>query len=242
MASPQQSLKVKRIVWTCAITSITAVGAIYGAGLKTQGEHKKEIRKVREATLSERISHLEQQRGALVAKRIGLEKKIKEAGMRRDGATVEESTRGMERRRGEGVRVTMEDNLKVVGMGAEVDEICLHGSGPRRASGASFHSIDSIYGGKPPNPHSSLRSMALRSVTVKEHTFQMHWLRREGSDEKRYHELQICGGCSPPQRTAHPLLQIPGLLPYRPRSRPGISLLLLIGSAAATPLHLQIRG
>ncbi|KAI9644372.1 hypothetical protein NHQ30_007729 [Ciborinia camelliae] len=132
MATPQSSLKIKRIVWTGAIASITVVGTIYGAGLKTQGEHEQQIRKVREATLSERISHLEEQRGILVAKKMGLEKKIEEAGMRRNGATVEESTRGMERKRGEGVRLTMEenrvprvsmeDNFRVVGTGAEVAE------------------------------------------------------------------------------------------------------------------------
>ncbi|KAF7853237.1 hypothetical protein EAF04_010739 [Stromatinia cepivora] len=131
MSTPQQALKIKRIIWTGAIASVTVVGTIYGAGLKTQGEHKQQIRKIHEATLSERIAHLEEQRGVLVGKRMGLEKKIEEARMRRNGATVEESMRGMERRRGEGVRptmepqtprVTVEDNLRVVGMEAEVEE------------------------------------------------------------------------------------------------------------------------
>ena len=53
--------------------------------------------------------------------------------MRRNGATVEESTRGMERKRGENVgltmegerkatRVDMEDNLRVVGVETEIEE------------------------------------------------------------------------------------------------------------------------
>ncbi|CAD6445629.1 24eec512-a183-49ad-8d81-c4f829fa7ba5 [Sclerotinia trifoliorum] len=131
MSTPQQALKVKRIIWTGAIASVTVVGTIYGAGLKTRGEQKQQVRKIREATLSERIAHLEEQRGVLVGKRMGLEKKIEEARMRRNGATVEESTRGMERKRGEAVgptmgpqtpRVTVEDNLRVVGIEAEVEE------------------------------------------------------------------------------------------------------------------------
>ncbi|KAB8294745.1 hypothetical protein EYC80_006707 [Monilinia laxa] len=131
MATPQSALKIKRIVWTGAIASITVVGTIYGAGLKTQGEHKQQVRKVREATLAERIAHLEEQRGVLVGKKMGLQKKIEEVDMRRNGATVEESTRGMERKRGEGgratmeghaTRITMEDNLRVVGTGVEVGE------------------------------------------------------------------------------------------------------------------------
>jgi hypothetical protein len=34
-------LKIRRIVWTGAIASVTAVGAWYGAGLKIQSEEKK---------------------------------------------------------------------------------------------------------------------------------------------------------------------------------------------------------
>jgi hypothetical protein len=33
--------KVRRIVWTGAIASVTVVGTIYGAGLKTQKEEEK---------------------------------------------------------------------------------------------------------------------------------------------------------------------------------------------------------
>jgi hypothetical protein len=52
-----------------------------------------------EATPAEKIAQLEEQRGALVAKRMGLEKKIKELEMRANGATREESIVGQERRR-----------------------------------------------------------------------------------------------------------------------------------------------
>lgn len=69
----------------------------------------------------------------MVGKRIGIEKKIQEAEMRMNGATMEESTRGMERRRGQGsegialrerqqTTVLRQDNLRVVGTEAEVGE------------------------------------------------------------------------------------------------------------------------
>jgi hypothetical protein len=38
MSAQQQ--KIRRIVWTAAIASITATGAWYGAGLKTRSELK----------------------------------------------------------------------------------------------------------------------------------------------------------------------------------------------------------
>jgi hypothetical protein len=55
--------------------------------------------KRREATPAEKIAQLEEQRGGLIAKRLGLEKKIKELEMRANGATREESMQGQERRR-----------------------------------------------------------------------------------------------------------------------------------------------
>jgi hypothetical protein len=55
--------------------------------------------KRREATPAEKIAQLEGQRGGLVAKRLGLERKIKELEMRAQGATREESMQGQERRR-----------------------------------------------------------------------------------------------------------------------------------------------
>lgn len=97
MSAQQQ--KVRRIVWTGAIAAVTATGAWYGAGLKTQKEIKQVIDKRREATPEEKIAQLEEQRGGLIAKRIGLEKKIQELEMRANGATREESMAGRERRR-----------------------------------------------------------------------------------------------------------------------------------------------
>lgn len=97
MSAQQQ--KIQRIIWTGAIASITATGAWYGAGLRTSGQIKKQIVKQREATPAEKIALLEEQRGALIAKKLGLEKKIKELEMRANGATREESLQGKERRR-----------------------------------------------------------------------------------------------------------------------------------------------
>lgn len=57
------------------------------------------VQKRREATPAEMIAQLETQRGALLAKRIGLEKKIHELEMRKLGATREDSKQGMERKR-----------------------------------------------------------------------------------------------------------------------------------------------
>jgi len=97
MSAQQQ--KIRRIVWTAAIASVTATGAWYGAGLKTKSELKQLAEKRREATPAEKIAQLEEQRGGLIAKRLGLEKKIKELEMRANGATREESMQGQERRR-----------------------------------------------------------------------------------------------------------------------------------------------
>lgn len=115
------SQQTRRIVWTGSIAAITATGAWYGAGLKIKSEHKQvrsspftpphilsthsnetliqEIQRRREAAPAEKIAQLEESRGALVAKRIGLEKKIHELEMRAQGATREESMTGRERRR-----------------------------------------------------------------------------------------------------------------------------------------------
>jgi len=97
MSAQQQ--KIRRIVWTGSIAAVTATGAWYGAGLKTKSELKQLAEKRREATPAEKIALLEERRGGLVAKRLGLEKKIKELEMRAQGATREESMQGQERRR-----------------------------------------------------------------------------------------------------------------------------------------------
>jgi len=57
------------------------------------------VEKRRENTPTELIQQLETQRGALVAKRLGLEKKLHELEMRNQGATREESKKGLERKR-----------------------------------------------------------------------------------------------------------------------------------------------
>jgi hypothetical protein len=43
MSASAQQQKIRRIVWTAAIASITATGAWYGAGLKTKSELKQVI-------------------------------------------------------------------------------------------------------------------------------------------------------------------------------------------------------
>ncbi|KAF4632225.1 hypothetical protein G7Y89_g5908 [Cudoniella acicularis] len=90
MSTAAQQLKIRRIVWTGAIASITAMGTWYGAGLKMETEKKQVIQKAIEATPTEKIARLEEQRGELIAKRIGLENKIRQLDMRANGATREE--------------------------------------------------------------------------------------------------------------------------------------------------------
>ncbi|KAH7029415.1 uncharacterized protein B0I36DRAFT_350301 [Microdochium trichocladiopsis] len=73
---------LKRIVWTGAFAAVTIVGAIYGAGLKTQQEFKAEKAKVIEATPEERIAQLETRRSALVTQRIPIQRKLDEVNER----------------------------------------------------------------------------------------------------------------------------------------------------------------
>lgn len=61
--------------------------------------NEQKVEKQREATPAEKIAQLEEQRGGLVAKRLGLERKIRKLEMRAQGATREESMQGQERRR-----------------------------------------------------------------------------------------------------------------------------------------------
>jgi hypothetical protein len=56
-------------------------------------------KQVQEATPAAKIATLEEKRGEMVAKRMGLEKKLKELEMRAQGATREESMAGQERKR-----------------------------------------------------------------------------------------------------------------------------------------------
>jgi len=99
MSDAARLLKIRRIIWTGAIASVTATGAWYGAGLKIQRDVKLDVQKRRESTPAEKIEQLETQRGGLVAKRIGLEKKLREVELRAQGKTWEESREGKERKR-----------------------------------------------------------------------------------------------------------------------------------------------
>ena len=112
---------IRRSIWAISITAVTVAGAWYGAGLKMQQDHKKvcpdlpfafrlftiartygnvqAIEKQREATPAEIIAQLETQKGGLIAKRLGLEKKLHELELRNQGATRAESKAGMERKR-----------------------------------------------------------------------------------------------------------------------------------------------
>ncbi|KAI0487405.1 hypothetical protein F4859DRAFT_509972 [Xylaria cf. heliscus] len=66
----------KRVIWTGAFAAITIVGAIYGAGLKTQQEYQTEKKQVLEAPVEDRIAILEARRAQLVAQRRPLERKL----------------------------------------------------------------------------------------------------------------------------------------------------------------------
>ncbi|TVY35172.1 hypothetical protein LOCC1_G006977 [Lachnellula occidentalis] len=99
MSDAARLQKIRRIIWTGAIASVTATGTWYGAGLKIQRDVKKDVQKRYEATPAEKIAVLEEQRGGLIAKRIGLEKKLREVELRAQGKTWAESREGKERKR-----------------------------------------------------------------------------------------------------------------------------------------------
>ncbi|SLM33323.1 hypothetical protein LPUS_01788 [Lasallia pustulata] len=93
-----QQQKIRRIIMTVSVAAITATGAWYGAGLKTKQEIKREIKARREATPMAKIAQLEEARSGLVAKRLGLERKIAELEARQAGMTKSEAATGRERR------------------------------------------------------------------------------------------------------------------------------------------------
>ncbi|TVY83166.1 hypothetical protein LSUE1_G005310 [Lachnellula suecica] len=99
MSTPASLQKIRRIVWTAAIASTVATGAWYGAGLKIQKDVKKNVQKQTQASPADKIAILEEQRGALIAKRMGLERKIQEVEARAAGKTWAESREGRERKR-----------------------------------------------------------------------------------------------------------------------------------------------
>ncbi|KAI0848176.1 hypothetical protein F5Y00DRAFT_239335 [Daldinia vernicosa] len=76
IASGISGLTIKRVIWTGAFAAVTIVGAIYGAGLKTQAEFQQEKRKIVEATPEDRIRGLEARRAALVAQKAPFERKL----------------------------------------------------------------------------------------------------------------------------------------------------------------------
>ncbi|KAI1445208.1 hypothetical protein F5Y02DRAFT_418260 [Annulohypoxylon stygium] len=63
-------------VLTGAFAAVAVVGAIYGAGLKTQQEYKTEKRQIVEASVEDRIQGLEGRRATLLAQRRPIERKL----------------------------------------------------------------------------------------------------------------------------------------------------------------------
>ncbi|ETS84778.1 hypothetical protein PFICI_02803 [Pestalotiopsis fici W106-1] len=76
VVAPKAVPSTKRIVWTVAFAAVTIVGAIYGAGLKTQQEYKAEKQQIIESTTEDRISDLENRRALLMNSRMPLERKL----------------------------------------------------------------------------------------------------------------------------------------------------------------------
>ncbi|OJD35624.1 uncharacterized protein BKCO1_1600016 [Diplodia corticola] len=67
---------IRRIVLTGSISAVTITGAIYGAGLKFQQEHKQAQKTVYELPVEERIAGLQTKRARLVSQKEDLERKI----------------------------------------------------------------------------------------------------------------------------------------------------------------------
>ncbi|EMR72297.1 hypothetical protein UCREL1_658 [Eutypa lata UCREL1] len=74
-------MSLQRIIWTGAFAAVTIVGAIYGAGLKTQQEYKSEKKQVVQASVEDRIAVLENRRATLMSQKIPLDNKL--AGLRK---------------------------------------------------------------------------------------------------------------------------------------------------------------
>ncbi|KAG9205201.1 hypothetical protein G6514_008778 [Epicoccum nigrum] len=75
MASPQVQA-VRRWIMTGSVAAITVVGTIYGAGLKTDQEVKRERKRYQEAPPEEVIAQLQIARDNLVLKKTEMERKI----------------------------------------------------------------------------------------------------------------------------------------------------------------------
>ncbi|KFY74931.1 hypothetical protein V499_05058 [Pseudogymnoascus sp. VKM F-103] len=89
---------IRRVVMTGSVAAITATGAWYGAGLKTQKQATEAVEKHREVTAEEQLALLNERRGQLVGKKMTMERKLAELEARKHGATREESKFGRERR------------------------------------------------------------------------------------------------------------------------------------------------
>ncbi|KAI0403586.1 hypothetical protein F4802DRAFT_598980 [Xylaria palmicola] len=72
----------KRVIWTGAFAAVTIVGAIYGAGLKTQQEYQAEKKQVLESPVEERIRALEARRAQLLTQKRPLENKLEQLRLR----------------------------------------------------------------------------------------------------------------------------------------------------------------
>ncbi|KAK9417467.1 hypothetical protein SUNI508_08827 [Seiridium unicorne] len=93
-AAPVKSApNVKRIIWTTAFAAVTIVGAIYGAGLKTQHEFKAEKQQIIESTPEDRIRDLETRRTILMNSRIPLERKLQNLHARMKAIEAEEKAK-----------------------------------------------------------------------------------------------------------------------------------------------------
>ncbi|KAI0130593.1 hypothetical protein BJ170DRAFT_682041 [Xylariales sp. AK1849] len=89
-APPKSGSTVKRVIWTTAFAAVTVVGALYGAGLKTQQEYQAEKKQIVEATPEQRIRDLEARRGSLMSQKIPLEIKLKSLQTRMQAKEAEE--------------------------------------------------------------------------------------------------------------------------------------------------------
>ncbi|KAI1493221.1 hypothetical protein F5X96DRAFT_622875 [Biscogniauxia mediterranea] len=66
------------MIWTGAFAAVGVVGAVYGAGLKTQQEYQAQKKHIVELSVEDRIRDLEARRAELVAQRWPLERKVDE--------------------------------------------------------------------------------------------------------------------------------------------------------------------
>ncbi|KAI6089340.1 hypothetical protein F4821DRAFT_231773 [Hypoxylon rubiginosum] len=82
---------LRRLIYTGAFAAVTAVGAIYGAGLKTQQERQQEVRRIVEAPPEDRVRDLEARRAALLTQRKPLDAKLADLRARMKAQEEEEA-------------------------------------------------------------------------------------------------------------------------------------------------------